>query len=80
MQSGQLIVTNLGEAKIQLNGVPVQMNVTFTDGGEIFIPCDPHLNDKLDWVINKDILTIKWNVSGIREIKWNIWFYWSEIQ
>jgi hypothetical protein len=80
MQSGELIVSATGEAQIQLNGVPVRMDVIFSDQGDIIAPCNPHYNDTLDWQINGSILTIKWQVFGIRAVQWNVSFSWADVQ
>jgi len=80
MVSGELIVIGNGTAQIQLTGQPIRMSVYFDDEGEIIVPCNPHYHDTLDWVINGSILTINYQVSGIRAIKWNVGFYWKEIK
>jgi hypothetical protein len=80
MQSGELIVINVGEAQIELDGLPIKMIVGFSDRGDIIVPCNPHHFDKLDWEVNHNILIIKWQVNGIREVKWDVWFYLSELQ
>lgn len=79
MISGQLIVMGTDQAQIELGKRPIRIDVVFSDVGEIIVPCNPHYNDKLDWTISNGILTIKWQVYSIREIKWNIWFFWSEL-
>lgn len=79
MQSGELIVTGTHNAQIKLNSQPVRLTVSFSDNGEIFTPCDPGYNDKLDWTISNRILSIRWQVFGIRAVIWSAWFYWSEI-
>ena len=79
MLSGELIVMGTDLVQIELAHRPVKVDVAFSDRGNIFVPCNPHYNDQLDWTVSNSILTIKWNVSGIREIQWKIWFYWSEV-
>jgi hypothetical protein len=80
MASGELIVTGNGAAQIQLIGQPVRMNVYFDDEGEIIVPCNPHYYDKLDWTISGNVLTINYQVYGVRAIKWDVGFYWKEIK
>jgi hypothetical protein len=79
MISGELIVMGSNQAQIELSGTPVRINVSFSDGGDIIVPCNPHYNDSLTWHINGNILTVNWQVSGIRAITWNAWFYWAEL-
>jgi len=79
MQSGELIVLGQDEAQIALNGLPIKIDVGYSDNGEIIVPCSPHYHDTLEWEIHHNILIIRWHVGGIREIKWNVWFYLSEL-
>ena len=76
MHKGKLIVSGNGEARIELNGFPVKMNVDFSDEEVIYVPCNPHHFDKLEWEINHHILIIRWVVSNVREIEWRAQFYW----
>jgi hypothetical protein len=79
MQDGELIVMGTNEAKIKLHNIPIKLDVDYSDSGEIFSPCDPHLNDTLTWEISQNILTIRWQVSGVRAIRWKAAFLWSEV-
>jgi hypothetical protein len=77
MLSGEMIVMGTKEAHIELTSKPIRLNVEFSDTG-IIIPCDPS-PDILEFSVQNNILTIRWQVSGIREIQYKAWFYWSEI-
>ena len=78
MQSGGLIVSGSDEIIIELNNKPIRVNVEFTDQIN-YTPCNPHYYDQLKWNIHNNQLTVNWTVAGIREIKWSVWFYWTEI-
>lgn len=78
MQSGELIVTGKDEVRIHLQShhYPSKVKVWFHD--EIcIVPCNPHHADSLEWDLQQIhshhgiVLVIKWNVSGVREIKWS---------
>jgi hypothetical protein len=80
MQSGELIVTGKDKAQILLNGFPSKVHVHFTDEGYI-IPCNPHHHDELRWDVFRSnthhggyTLIIDWSVTGVREIKWTVWY------
>ena len=79
MQRGELIVSGTGQAQFELTGYPIKINVYYSDSGEIIVPCNPHYHDKLTWKIVGNILTISWEVAGIREIEYKTWFYWAEV-
>ena len=79
MKSGELIVSGIGQAQFELDLPPIRISVYFNDAGEIIVPCNPHYHDKLDWAINGSILTVKWEVAGIREIKYKAYSYWNEV-
>jgi hypothetical protein len=80
MKRGELIVTSTGQVQVQLKGVPIKLEVGFSDadGGEIIVPCDPHFHDHLDWEIDQTLLTIRWTVNGLREVEWRAWFFWND--
>lgn len=78
MQNGTILVTSDGEMQVALNSTPIRITVDFSDEG-ILTPCNPHYFDTLTWEINKNILTVRWQVAGIREILYHAWFYWSEL-
>jgi hypothetical protein len=80
MMSGELIVTGNNSIQFQLAGKPIRIAIDFADSNSTLVPCNPQSNDTLDWTINGNILTISWQVSGIREIKWQAWMYWNELQ
>ena len=78
MQSGELIVTGKDKVHIHLNKFPDKVEVWFKDDLEC-VPCNPHHHDWLEWEVHRSnttfshshhILIIKWDVSGMREIKW----------
>ena len=79
MITGNLIVMGTNQVQVELGSKPIRLEVSFSDSGDIIVPCNPHYSDKLDWTISNGILTINWQVSGVREIKWNVWQYWSEL-
>jgi hypothetical protein len=79
MQHGELIIMGTDTAQFALNGVPIKISVEFSDEGEIIVPCNPHFHDTLTWSIHNNILIVRWQVNGIREIKWKAWFYWNDV-
>ncbi|HEY5268641.1 MAG TPA: hypothetical protein VII94_05990 [Candidatus Saccharimonadales bacterium] len=79
MMSGELIVTGTNNIQFQLSGKPIRVAIDFSDSNSIIIPCNPQSNDKLDWIINGNILTINWEVYSVREVTWKVWMYWNEL-
>lgn len=79
MQSGELIVTGKEEVEIPLRNFPSYVKVTFKDHC-IVVPCNPQNFDELEWEVIKHChkdhykLHIKWNVTGVREIVWTVYF------
>ena len=84
MQSGQLIVTGNSEVAISLRGVPSKVIVNFEDDC-VVLPCNPKHFDELQWEVleghehchhhGSDFeLLIGWEVSGVREIKWTVYY------
>ena len=80
MQSGELIVTGKDSAVIVLSKFPSQVVVDFKDECAVVL-CNPHHNDHLEWEVKPSgkvpqrvILVIKWNVTGVREIKWTAYY------
>lgn len=78
MQSGELIVTGKNVATIILHGAPAEVRVHF-EHEENIVPCDPKGADEVEYEVVRNhhvhsgyILLIKWNVSGVREIKWHV--------
>lgn len=78
MQSGELIVTGSNIATIILSGAPGEVHVHFANEANI-VPCDPSNADTLEYEVRRShnvasgyVLLIKWNVSGVREIKWHV--------
>ena len=78
MQSGELIVTGTNVATIILHGAPAEVHVNFANEAGI-VPCDPQNADTLEYEVRANhnvasgfVLLIKWNVSGVREIKWHV--------
>jgi hypothetical protein len=80
MQEGELIVTGTNGAQILLNGLPVRINVDYSDSGEILTTCNPQSSDTLEWEISGNLLTIRWKVSGIRVIIYKASFLWKDIK
>lgn len=77
MQSGELIVTGKDSIHIPLDRLPSEVKVHFKDEYEL-APCNPHNADWLEYAVHSSItsrsgyvLIIKWDVSGVREIKWH---------
>jgi hypothetical protein len=80
MQSGELIVTGRDKIKIPLSGFPQKVSVHFVDEG-LIIPCNPHHRDMVSYDVHhahdhhgKFTLLISWEVTGVREIKWTVWY------
>jgi hypothetical protein len=78
MQSGELIVTGKDVATIILTGFPAEIKCHFAHEASI-VPCDPQNADTLEYEVKPNhnvhsgvILLIRWNVSGVREIKWHV--------
>ena len=78
MQSGELIVTGQNVATIILHGAPAEVKVHFEHEANI-VPCDPQNADTLEYEVKRNynvssgfVLIIRWNVSGVREIKWHV--------
>ena len=70
LQAGELVVTGKNSIVFNLEKRPISVHVYFSDNC-VLIPC----NYSIDWLsfsIKKDNLKIKWNVSGVRTIKWLI--------
>lgn len=76
IQFGEMVVSAKGKSEIELPCVPKMIKVEFQDGPNT-VPCDPH-HDKVTWDITKfcgkHIFIIKWHVSGVREIKWVLFY------
>ena len=76
IQFSELTVTGNDKTEIQLPCVPKMIKVEFQDLPNK-VPCNPH-HDKLSWDIKKvhgkHFLVIKWHVSGLREIKWFLFY------
>lgn len=80
MQSGELFVTGKDSAQVLLLGFPSKVKVDFV-GHTTVIPCNPHHYDQLEWDVQRShahhggfTLVIKWVVTGVREIKWTVWY------
>lgn len=78
MQSGELIITGKSRITIPLNGFPSEVRAHFKDELEM-APCNPHHADLLEYEVqisnaNRSgfVLLIKWDVTGVREIKWHV--------
>ncbi len=76
IQFAEFTATGKGVNQIELLCPPKRIKVEFKDSPN-HVPCDPH-HDKLSWDIKKihgkHFLIINWNVSGIREIKWMLFY------
>jgi len=77
MQSGELIVTEKNNIHIPLDNAPAEVKVHFKDECEM-VPCNPHDVDLLEFFVknfnDKFVLVIRWSVSGVREIKWQVFY------
>lgn len=80
MQSGEFNVIGKDEVQVSLLGFPSKVKVEFTDHCMV-IPCNPHHRDSLEWEVVRThhhhggfTLIIKWEVTGVRDIKWTAWF------
>lgn len=79
MQSGEIIVTGNDEVEIPLRTFPSYVKVAFKDHC-VVVPCNPQNFDELEWEATKHhhkdhyVLNIKWNVTGVREIVWTVYF------
>jgi hypothetical protein len=80
MQSGEITAIGLGDVIIPLHKVPARVEVRFKDD-LIIIPCNPQHLDELEYDVHVShhhhggfILKIKWEVSGLREIVWNVFY------
>jgi len=80
MQSGELIVSGKNSLHIPLERVPAEVKCYFKDEFEV-VPCNPHQVDELEYEVHTSntlrsgfVLIIKWNVSGVREINWQVSF------
>jgi hypothetical protein len=78
MQEGELVVAGSNIATIILHGAPGEVKVHFAHEAAI-VPCDPQNADTLEYEVRKNlnvasgyVLLIKWNVSGVREIKFKV--------
>lgn len=78
MQSGELIITGKSRIIIPLNGFPSEVRAHFKDELEM-VPCNPHHADRLEYEVLVSnmhrggfALLIKWEVTGVREIKWHV--------
>lgn len=78
MQSGQLFVSGKNKVIINLKGHPDKVSVHF-HGHSHVVPCNHHHHhDSLEWEVIVDnkhdhikyTLIIKWNVTDVRQIKW----------
>lgn len=80
MQSGELIVSGKDKIKIDLHGRPREVKARFTDD-DCVVPCNPHHYDFLEYEVHTSnhnhhgfVLVISWEVSGVREIKWTVYY------
>ena len=88
MQSGELIVSGKDKVVISLHDFPSKVSVAFTDE-PVLVPCSPKHADMLEWEIEKRSckckhgknkkhtcvdLVIKWNVNGVRDVKWEVYY------
>jgi hypothetical protein len=75
MQSGELIVTGKNSIHIPINKFPSEVKCRFKDEFAT-IPCNPDDADRLEYevLVNNTTFTlhIKWKVTGVREIKWEV--------
>lgn len=76
MQQGELIVTGTNSIEIPLHRFPSEVRAHFKDNGPEPVPCDPGDVDTLEYEVQntggKFILIVRWSVSSVREIKWNV--------
>lgn len=76
--NGELIVIGKNSIEIFLVKRPRRAKVDFKDECKI-VPCDPQQFDALEFRLfekkrGKHFLEIKWDVSGSREVKWEVEF------
>jgi hypothetical protein len=75
MQSGELFVVGKDHVTIHLHGNPQKVVVQFKDEHHI-TPCNPNDFDELEWEVERHlfgyVLRIKWQVTDVREIKWEV--------
>lgn len=76
IQFGDLVVTGKDKFEVELPCIPKRVRVEFTDNPNM-VPCNPH-HDRVSWDIKKHhgkhLFIINWHVSGIREIKWTLFY------
>jgi hypothetical protein len=88
MYHGKLLVSGKNHIDIQLSDRPDRVIIKW-EGAPTVTPCDHNEPDKFGWHILKEkrvthhhhggyssrhILRINWEVTGIREIVWKIYF------
>ena len=79
MQSGELIVIGKDKVIIPLHGFPSAVKCYFRHNMCV-IPCNPQHSDSLEYEVLAShhhnhkgyVLSIKWSVSGVREIVWHV--------
>jgi len=74
-EQGELIVIGKDSVQIRLKRRPRHVVCRFKDERKI-VPCDPNHSDSLEYYTflkhNQVFLEIKWDVSGSREILWEV--------
>jgi len=80
MQQGELTVTGHDFATIPLHSFPTKVECHFK-GHEMLVPCNPHHHDWIEAEVHhsntvrgKFVLKISWQVSGVREVVWRVWY------
>jgi hypothetical protein len=73
MQSGEIFVSGEDFCVIQLHGNPAKVVAFFHDHCT-FVPCNPGSADSLYYEVVGLLFTISWNVSGVRDIRWHVYY------
>lgn len=80
MQKGELVITGSNSIRIPLDGRPRHFNVYFKHESEI-VPCNPQDVDYIECDTHASnttrsgfVLVIKWSVSGVREVVYEVSF------
>jgi hypothetical protein len=73
-KTGTILVSDKGEAKIQMCHTPKFVRVFFNDKC-LEIPCNPQQIDYLTYDLDLCclVLNISWDVSSVREVVWELY-------
>jgi hypothetical protein len=81
MQKGELIVIGKNHYEVGLDKFPAKVEVKFKKEEHDTVPCNPGDEDSLEYEVHasnhhhsKLMLLIKWSVSSVREIVWEVFY------